>query len=73
MKIARSILSAVIAVLLVVCASHTIISYITISNEPYNALPASTAFLLIIPYSLTIAVCVVAWVVVNTKYNKANR
>lgn len=67
MRTARNILCGVVAVLLVACASHTIVSYFSIASQPHNSAPASTALLLLLPYGLAMLVCIVAIVVIDKK------
>lgn len=70
MKIARSILYCILAVLLVVCASHTVMSYVDLLGKPHNSAPASVALLLLLPYGISIVACVVAITVINIKIGK---
>lgn len=67
MRTARNILCGVVAVLLVACASHTILAYVDLLSKPYNSAPASVALLLLLPYGLAVVACVVAIAIMDKK------
>ena len=64
------IIIALIVALIVACIVHVAAAYKSIANDAFTSAPASVAFFLIIPYALSVLICVVVLIVIYIKNRK---
>ncbi|MDE6373353.1 MAG: hypothetical protein K2L72_02545 [Clostridia bacterium] len=63
----KIILAVVVIMLAVAGALHTTYCYFRIENDEFTGVPATTSLLLLIPYALAIAVCLLVGLIICRK------